>query len=259
MNSSEKDSPIKEILLDDGDPMRAAIHDSTEIAHPQMNLPAHRAKPEQANTMPASTVATQTIIISEPATKTNKEPDTTNLIDVDGEDRQLIQQIARSQDTNAMELLYQRYQPRLIPFLRRLTHDHALIEEVYNDVMFKIWQKASQFRGQSKVSSWIFSIAYRDCLRLVRRQKFRLDKLNELFLDESPSQTNNADNVEIINLALHKLSAKQRLTIELCYFYGYTMDEIALIVDCPVNTVKTRLHHARQKIRNIVDKYERAN
>lgn len=170
----------------------------------------------------------------------------------DSADIKLITRIAVARDSGAMEVLYIRYRPRLVGFLHRLTHDNDLIEESYNDVMVRVWEKAHQYQGHSKVSSWIFSIAYRTCLRLVKKQK-RRDTFFELVGQDLPEaevvhEESSIDD-ELLNKQIKKLPAKQRLVIELCYFEGYSMDEIGKIVDVPVNTVKTRLHHARKKIR----------
>lgn len=175
----------------------------------------------------------------------------------DQKDRELIERIASARDHTAMETLYVRYRPRLGRFLRRLTHDNNLIEEAYNDVMLKIWNKAHQYQGQSKVSSWIFSIAYRTCLRMVKKQKFHqgvLDTFGQHDISSGMTPHDTTEQAGLIDAALETLSAKHRLVIELSYFGGYSTEEVSQIVQCPTNTVKTRLHHARKKIRTFVEK-----
>jgi len=178
----------------------------------------------------------------------------------DNADRALIERITAGRDHTAMETLYVQYRPRLGSFLRRLTYDNSLIEESYNDVMLKVWDKAHQYKGQSKVSSWVFSIAYRTCLRMVKKQNVRqrpfdmfggrdvaTDIPGDISVDGSIEQT------DLISRAIDTLSAKHRLVIELSYFSGYSTEEVGQIVHCPTNTVKTRLHHARKKIRSFVE------
>ena len=177
---------------------------------------------------------------------------------LDDIDRALLRQIAEDRSTVAMQSLYDSYRSRLIPFLRRMTQDHTLIEETYNDVMLTLWNKSEQFKGNSKVSSWVFSIAYRVCLRLIKKQQFRQKVLdNFLFFkeeeEEQQQETGNDEEVDLLNQAIKSLPAKQRVVIELSYFQGYSTQEIGEIADCPTNTVKTRLHHARQKIRAFID------
>jgi hypothetical protein len=64
-------------------------------------------------------------------------------------------------DRRAFEMLYRAYFPRLARFLHRMTRNSALIEEIANDTMLVVWQKAATFNGSSKVSTWVFAIAYR--------------------------------------------------------------------------------------------------
>ncbi len=174
--------------------------------------------------------------------------------DPDQEDRRLLARIAQQRDSAALEQLYGRYRERLSAFLRRLSRDPTLIDEVYNDVMVKIWHKAHQFQGQSRVSSWIYSIAYRDCLRMVKKQH-RRDRVIHLLGDEVPEQPVQDDHGEplidpaLLQRALGRLPPKQRIVLELCYFEGRAIEEIARIVGAPANTVKTRLHYARNKLK----------
>ena len=168
----------------------------------------------------------------------------------------LMRQINEDRNAIAMKTLYDTYRSRLVPFLLRMTKDQALIEEVYNDVMLTVWNKASQFKGDAKVSSWIFSIAYRSCLRVIQKQQFRqkvLDKL-QFFThqEEAQEDTQESGEFDLLNKAIAKLPPKQKIVIELSYYEGYSVQEIADIAQCPANTVKTRLHHARVKIRESI-------
>ena len=175
----------------------------------------------------------------------------------DALDRELLLRVAHDRDVAAMEALYVRFKPRLGSFLRRLTRDESLIEEAFNDVMVKVWDKASQYQERSKVSSWIFAIAYRTCLRMVKKQT-RRDLTFQLMGDDLPEVAAPGDDMDAIDghpelqRAVKTLSAKHRIVVELCYFEGYALDEISHIVDVPVNTVKTRLHHARRKMRELL-------
>jgi len=181
-------------------------------------------------------------------------------------DRATLQRIAADRDIVAMEQLYNEYRPRLTSFLRRLSRDDGLIEEAYNEVMIKVWEKAHQYQGRSKVSSWVFSIGHRTCLRMVVKQQKR-EQVVELAGDDLPEVADGSSGFESpldagdaafdaaqMNAAIRKLPAKQRMVIELCYFEGYSTEEIGRIVDCPTNTVKTRLHHARKKIQSFLEK-----
>ena len=186
--------------------------------------------------------------------------------DTDATDRAALQRIAADRDIVAMEQLYNDYRPRLTSFLRRFSRDDGLIEEAYNEVMIKVWEKAHQYQGRSKVSSWVFSIGHRTCLRMVVKQQKR-EQVVELAGDDLPDVADGSGGFESpldasdtaydaaqMNAAIRKLPVKQRMVIELCYFEGYSTEEIGRIVDCPTNTVKTRLHHARKKIQTFLEK-----
>lgn len=170
----------------------------------------------------------------------------------------LLEQIAQDRNSQAMQTLFNSYRARLVPFLRRMTRDETIIEETYNDVMLTLWNKADQFKGNAKVSSWIFSIAYRMCLKLIKRQQLR-DKLLDSFSffklveDQEEPEMNDSPEADLLNTAIAKLPAKQRLVVELSYFQGCSIQEISDIAQCPLNTVKTRLHHARLKLREYMD------
>ncbi|MEN7342295.1 MAG: sigma-70 family RNA polymerase sigma factor [Pseudomonadota bacterium] len=170
--------------------------------------------------------------------------------------RVLLVRVAHDRDINAMQALYESFRPRLVRFMRRLTPDMTLIEEAYNDVMLIVWNKASQYESRSKVSSWIFTIAYRACLRLVKRSKKRNDMIhltdNESLDSATTEQAQTDHENRQLAAAVQRLSAKHRIVIELCYFEGYSIQEIGEIIRCPVNTVKTRLHHARKRIKTLL-------
>ena len=154
-------------------------------------------------------------------------------------------------DRRALEELYLSYHRRLARFLLRFTPRYENAEEIINDTFMVVWQSAKDFRRASLVSTWIFGIAYRTALKSVRRQKNHAAALG---LDECPEQAvNPALDTEIqdwLAQGLEKLPLEQRLTLELAYNMGYSLEEIAAITDAPVGTVKARMYHARAKLRH---------
>ncbi len=168
----------------------------------------------------------------------------------DGDDRSLIRRIAEGRDVDAFERLYHTYRKRLGPFTFRIVRDAAANEEVFNDVMLTVWRKSHTYNGQSKVSTWIFSIAYRQCLKALRGRSKLADEAEvpEASIDERPA----LEQSDLVSHALTRLSPEHRLVIELSYFQGNNYREIAAIADCPENTVKTRVFHARRRLKEIV-------
>ena len=167
----------------------------------------------------------------------------------DGDRRLLAQVVAR--DREAFRELYIIYHRRLARFLVRLTRRYELAEEIINDTLWVVWRKAADFRGDSRVSTWIMGIAYRRALKTLRSRGNQVRDTvpieNEPLV--APDELGDAEMGEWILLAMQQLPTEQRLAVEFAYGYGHSCEEIALIMDCPVNTVKTRLFHAREKLR----------
>ena len=170
------------------------------------------------------------------------------------EDRQLIARVA-AQDRAAFQALYFAYHKRLSRFLMRVCRRRELAEEIINDTMFAVWQKAGDFRGEAQVSTWILGIAYRQALKALRRSAGRLPLLSVNVGDTSLRELSDDAGAarrelrEWLECGLASLPPAQRMVIELAYFLGHSCEEIATITDCPVNTVKTRLFHARERLR----------
>ena len=172
----------------------------------------------------------------------------------DAEDRRLVACVC-THELAAFETLYRRYHPRLCRFLHRMLRPEHLVEEVLNDTLFVVWNQAERFNGTSKVSTWIFAIAYRKALKALSRHD---DPLPDAAEDDQPA----ADAAErpearmslaqaraAIDRALRALSVDQRAAVELTYFHGFSYPEIAQIVECPTDTVKTRMFHARKRLK----------
>src|SRR5580704_9974501 len=150
----------------------------------------------------------------------------------------------------ALEELYLGYHRRLTRFLSRFTPRYENVEEIINDTFMVVWQSAKDFRHASQVSTWIIGIAYCTALKSLRRQKNHTAARS---LDEYPEQTVDPTlDTEVqdwLKQGLNQLPAEQRLTLELAYHMGHSLEEIAAITACPVGTVKARMFHAREKLR----------
>jgi RNA polymerase sigma-70 factor, ECF subfamily len=165
----------------------------------------------------------------------------------------LIARIAEG-DRKAFEELYYLYHRRLARFLTRLTHRYDIAEEVVNDTFWVVWRKARTFRGDSQPSTWILGIAYRKARNAFRTSARLAEKNLQVELlpptDEEPASTEELR--DWLSRALAELPVEQRLAVELCYELGHSCEEISKIMDCPVNTVKTRLFHARAKLQRLL-------
>ena len=160
----------------------------------------------------------------------------------------------RQRDSRAFEQLYRAYHPRLSRFLSNILRRAPVVEEVLNDTMLVVWTHSDRYNGKSKVSTWIFAIAYRKALKALRRADEPVeDKLAESrpSLEPGPEQQLGAREVQAVLLkAIGELSADHRAVVDLTYFHEAGYREIAEIMDCPVDTVKTRMFHARRHLKN---------
>jgi RNA polymerase sigma-70 factor (ECF subfamily) len=152
-------------------------------------------------------------------------------------------------DRRALEELYLSYHRRLARFLSRFTSRYENIEEIINDTFMVVWQNAKEFRNASQVSTWIIGIAYRTALKSFRRQKNHAVASLEDYPEQTVDPTVAAEVNDWLKHGLNRLPIEQRLTLELAYHMGHSLEEIAAITDCPVGTVKARMFHAREKLR----------
>ncbi len=163
-------------------------------------------------------------------------------------------------DKQAFETLFTSYGERVFRYAHRLIHDVPKAEEVTNDVMIQVWKNAAKFEGRSKVSTWILGITRHLALNAVRGRKFDtvdVDSAPEIVdLSQSAEQGSVVGEREglkqKLRQALGQLSADHRDVIELTFFQGCSYQEIAAIVGCPENTVKTRMFHARKQLQGIL-------
>jgi RNA polymerase sigma-70 factor (ECF subfamily) len=159
----------------------------------------------------------------------------------------------RAGDVRAFEELYRSYHPRLTRFLTNLVHRPQLAEEVFNETMMVVWQKLDSFNGASKLSTWIFSIAYRKAMKGLKRHDMPIedrDAENRAADQGGPDEGITGRRRQRLLLdAVAELSPDHRAVVDLTYYHELGYREIAQIVDCPVDTVKTRMFHARRHLK----------
>ena len=164
----------------------------------------------------------------------------------------LIYRVA-ARDGGAFETLYRGYYPRLTRFIERVTRRPQLVDEIVDDTMLVVWRRASSYNLRSALSTWIFGIALRCALKALKTFDAPLD----FDPDECPGESaagpegmlQQQETRVCIERALGTLSSDHRAVLELCYFEGHSCAEIAGIMQCPVNTVKTRMYYARRQLR----------
>ena len=157
-----------------------------------------------------------------------------------------------------MQALFGRYRVALYRWLLRLVDDDALAEELLSEVFLNVWRQATSFEGRSSVSTWLLAIARYKALSARRR---RTDaELDEATVATVPDRADDPEIVlqkknraEALRQSLPRLSLKHRQVIDLAYYHGRSVKEIAEIVGINEATVKTRMFYARRKLAELVE------
>ncbi len=156
-------------------------------------------------------------------------------------------------DRVAFHDLYKLYFGRLARFLDRMVRGSVLIEEIINDTMMVVWQKADSFDGSCRVSTWVFAIAYRQGLKAINASDEPVEADPDLHAGDASLEPESIamrqQMCEGVSEALDALSVEQRVVVSLAYYHDMGYQEIADTMECPLNTVKTRMFHARQRLK----------
>lgn len=173
------------------------------------------------------------------------------------EDVLLLKQVAAG-DKAAFETLYRRYYRRVSQFVYRLTTNREIGEEIVDDTMLAVWRSAGKFAGRSKVSTWILGIAYRRAMKtLDKEMKHGVVDSDEGLLESQVDADTARDPLAVtsanivrreLDTFIGKLDINQQVALHLTAM-GHSYPEISAIVDCPANTVKTRVFKARSKLK----------
>ncbi len=175
----------------------------------------------------------------------------------DDAERELMQRIA-SQDLRAFEELYRIYAPRLGAFLSRQLRQRDLVEECFDDVMLVVWQKADRFDPTKRVSTWLFGIAQNKARKALEKRSRQPDRPGSEPHDEVDvagaidadfeGTLLRRDELQVLCRAIEALPPTQRAVLELTFSEGCSYAEIGEIAGISVNTVKTRMFHARKRL-----------
>ena len=177
-------------------------------------------------------------------------------VDLSGADEAVLMQRIIARDEAAFGVLYHQYYKRLHRFINRMTSNTGATEEAINDTLYVVWDKAETFRAETKLSTWIFGIAYNKALKVLEKNRKGQFIFGQDVDDyEVEDQAMPIEQMEVgrwLSAGLAQLSPVHRTTVELSYHFGMSYNEIADIMDCSANTAKTRMFYARKKLRIIL-------
>lgn len=168
------------------------------------------------------------------------------------EDHQLVARTVASGDTDAFGELIRRHQSRVRTFLRRLTRDPALADDLAQDCFLHAWDKLRSYTGRGSFVGWLLRIAWTTFLQSKRRSTRYAEVLSEAGHEADAlgrTHTSAAEDVGDLDRLLAILSEEERAVIVMSYACGMSHREIAEAVGQPVGTVKSLIFRGKQKVR----------
>lgn len=154
-----------------------------------------------------------------------------------------------AQDEEAFRRLYDETHKRIFFFAHRILGDHEMAEDVVVETYMAVWKSAADFKGRSKVLTWIFGIARNLSMNALKKVKFdcSIDDYQHLSTDGGMDSQGD-DRKEVVAKGLLKVSGKHREVLDLVFYQGFNYKEIATILQVPENTIKTRVFYAKKAL-----------
>ncbi len=175
------------------------------------------------------------------------------------DDLDLIQRL-KAGDDDAMREIYSLYGQRLYAYALRLTNDPAAAEDVTQNTLIAVWRSIGSFRGEGRLIAWLLGILHHTAMKSLREVYAGLDpSTEETVPDHQPSPQEQAEGRERkrwVRDGLASLSLEHRTVLELVFYQGLSLNEVADVLDCPLGTVKSRLSYARQHLRGVLTRME---
>lgn len=161
---------------------------------------------------------------------------------------------------DAFEILVHRYQKSVFRLIYHIVGKDTDVEDIAQEVFLRAYEGMSKFRFDASFETWLTSITVNYCLKFLRQRKAKplFERFRSFLHSREASQQASIEKKEqqvAVKQALDKLSPKHRAVVVLLYFEGHTCEEIAEIVDCSAGTVKSRLYHARKKLKKLLAPY----
>jgi RNA polymerase sigma-70 factor (ECF subfamily) len=174
---------------------------------------------------------------------------------VEAREREMVRRCVDG-DTSAWRTLYDRHFPDVERLVASLGIVDAEADDICQEIFVIIYRNLARFRGEARLSTWIYRLATREAIRYARRRRlvrgltdlFARDRGRELPIDWSESE---AGRRHYLRQLLERLPPERRLALVLYEIEGLPVSEIARISDCAENTVWTRLHRARTELEKI--------
>lgn len=180
-----------------------------------------------------------------------------NMVHQHIEDTHLLRLVSQGNE-DALTTLYERYGGQLYAYALRIVGDHASAEDVLQESLVVIWQRAKTFRGEGRVTAWLFGIVHNKAMRTFREKE-------NLALDEIPGEPESSEQKpderlisnerrKALREGLEQLSVEHRTVLELVFYQGMSLKETAGVCQVPVGTVKSRLNYAKAALKGALSR-----
>ena len=172
------------------------------------------------------------------------------------EDHQLVARVVSGQDTDAFGELIRRHQSHVRNFLRKLTGDYTLADDLAQDCFIHAWDKLQTYSGRGSFIGWLLKVAYTTFLQSKRKSRRYAEILQEVGHatdTESPGYVNESDEVGDLERFLAVLTDEERAVMVMSYACGLSHREISDATSMPVGTVKSVIFRGKEKIRESFD------
>ena len=178
-------------------------------------------------------------------------------------DTEIIKKILQG-DQALFAQLVQRYQRYVFTLVSRFTSNREDAEEISQDIFVKAYRSLADFRGEAKFSTWLYTVVRTSCITFLRKKQLdttSLDNERTLIQLENKESGFNANIVEqksrhaLLNAAIRLLSPDDSQILTLFYKGEQSLEEIGRIMGLEPNTVKVKLHRARNRLREKMEKH----
>jgi len=178
-------------------------------------------------------------------------------------DTDIISQVLQG-DRNAYALLVERYKSYVYTLTIRFTKSREDAEEVSQDIFVKAYRALADFKGTAKFSTWLYTIVNTTCITFLRKKRLNIQSLDDertFEIADSQDSGFRANQVEqksrqnMVNEAIAMLNPDDGEIITLFYKNEQSLEEIGQILGLEANTAKVRLHRARARLKDKMEKY----
>lgn len=171
------------------------------------------------------------------------------------DDQQLVEKVIDG-DKQAFSQLIKKYQRLVASVVFKLINDQRDREELVQDIFVKIYQKIGEFRFNSKLSTWIATISYREAISVLRKKKKVIeDDFENVNFGQNTDHFGNQDRSEFIKGVIDTLPHNYAVILTLYHIEGFNYSEIVEIMEMPEGTVKNYLFRARKKLKDLLIPY----